>query len=467
MARVGGAGGGLGKHIDGETRPESAAPRELDVEGGEKVALEPVVLLDDEGEQIDQVAAKKRVRAAQGYMRECRRNKTRGRQPMGAATWVFAGPPRYDGENEQPWSAEKVRAWSKDCVKWLVDRAGPGSRLAHCALHQDEGAPHLHATLIVADEQGRLGWNRIRNRFTVEGKTGQLLMSGLQDNFHEAVGRKHGLERGEVGSSREHAPVDRDLGIRIRVKEERKRTHDAKVHAGKRIAEVLERADGEAAQKHRKRLDAATRSAADADRRAARATEERDDARRERDRAVEQRDRARTAADLGDETLKFTYGELYKLRQDNERLRRTGLQLHEEWEKRAAAQVAAAKQESADELAKAQQDLVEVRRDRAARIDEAGQWQVERDQAQRDSAWARQKAKTMAVERDQAREDLAKQTAEVKEVKTDRDEWIDCFVRVVRDLNPGRAELERAAERGGIKPEWLVQEVERGRGLDR
>ena len=77
MARVGGAGGGLGKHIDGETRPESAAPRELD-EGGEKVALEPVVLLDEEGEQIDQTAAKKRVGAAQAYMQKCRRKKTRG-----------------------------------------------------------------------------------------------------------------------------------------------------------------------------------------------------------------------------------------------------------------------------------------------------------------------------------------------------------------------------------------------------
>ena len=31
--------------------------------------------------------------AAQGYMQKCRRKKTRGRQPMGATTWVFAGPP--------------------------------------------------------------------------------------------------------------------------------------------------------------------------------------------------------------------------------------------------------------------------------------------------------------------------------------------------------------------------------------
>ena len=457
MARVGGAGGGLGKHIDGETRPESAAPRELDVEGGEKVALEPVVLLDGEGEQIDQETAKERVGAAQGYMQKCRRKKTRGRQPMGATTWVFAGPPRYDAEKEPPWSAEKVRAWSKDCVEWLVDRAGPGSRLAHCALHQDEGAPHLHATLIVADEQGRLGWNRVRNRFTVKGKTGQLLMSGLQDNFHAAVGRKYDLERGEVGSAREHAPVDRDLGIRIRVEEERNRTRAAKVQAGQRIAQVLERADGEAAQRYRGRLDDATRATADAEGRATLATEERDEARRERDRAAEQRDRAKA-------TGEFTSELLAHLQRDNERLKRA----EQVWEKRAAAQVAAAKQASADELSRVQQDVMVVRRERTAAIEQVGTLTVERDQARRERSQARQEVQTVAAERDQAREDLAKRTAEVKQVKTDRDEWIDCFVRVVRDLNPGRTELERAAASGGIKKEWLVQEVQRGRGgIDR
>ena len=455
MARAGGAGGGLGKHIDGETRPESAAPRELD-EGGEKVALEPVVLLDEEGEQIDQAAAKERVGAAQAYMQKCRRKKTRGRQPMGAATWVFAGPPRYDGEKESPWSSERVRAWAKDCVKWLVDRAGPGSRLAHCALHQDEGAPHLHATLIVADEQGRLGWNRVRNRFTVEGKTGKLLMSGLQDNFHEAVGQKHRLERGEVGSGREHAPVDRELGIRIRVEEERNRTHVAKVQAGKRIAEVLARADGDAAQQYRDRLDAATRAAADAEGRAALATEERDEARRERNTALEQRDRAREHAKLLGETVQFVGREQDKLKRDKVLLDRTNRQLQRD----VAQVVAAARQESADELARVRQE-----RDSAVEAVSANERAMEDMRGQRDEARShvrtvKAESATRTTERDDA-------VAEVEKVKTDREEWIDCFLRVLRDLEPGREELERAAGRGGIRKEWLVQEVVRSRGLDR
>ena len=466
MARVGGAGGGLGKHIDGETRPESAAPRELDIEG-EKVALEPVVLLDGEGEQIDQKTAKERVGAAQGYMQKCRRKKTRGRQPMGATTWVFAGPPRYDGEKEAPWSAEKVRAWSKDCVEWLVDRAGPGSRLAHCALHQDEGAPHLHATLIVADEQGRLGWNRIRNRFTVKGKTGTLLMSGLQDNFHEAVGRKYDLERGEVGSAREHAPVDRELGIRIRVEEERNRTRAAKVQAGQRIAEVLERADGEAAQRYRGRLDDATRATADAEGRADLATEERDEARRERDEARQERDRADADANSAVQALQLKGVGRDALRQENERLKRrnkeicdAGAKLVErlkqqdgKWQARLDEQVAAAKQESADELTK-------VRRERGDLSMEVGTLMVERDQARRERSQARQEVRTMTVARDEALEKLDRESR-----------FTSRLVGVVRELGPDHRELEEVADRVGMHPDnrdWLVKEIERGRGgIDR
>ena len=467
MARVEGAGGGLGKHIDGETRPESAAPRELGGEDGEKEVLEPVVLLDKEGEQIDQEAAKERIGAAQDYMQKCRRKKTRGRQAMGAATWVFAGPPRYDGEKEPPWSTEKVRTWSKDCVKWLVDRAGPGSRLAHCALHQDEGAPHLHATLIVADEQGRLGWNRVRKNFTVPGKTGELLMSGLQDNFHEAVGRKHGLDRGEVGSNREHAPVDRGLGLKIRVEEERNRTHQAKVAAGQSIAAVLERADDEAAKRYRARLvgERAKVEVVTAERDDA--VEARDLAQRERDTALERRDRAREdAKQLGD-TLLFVGREQDKLKRDNvlldhtnRQLQRAGALLKEEWRLDLQEQVAAAKQDSADELARVRQE-----RDSAVGAASANEEVMEEMRGQRDEA--RGQVRTVTAElatRTTERDDAV---AEVKKVETDRDEWIDCFVRVLRDLEPGRTELERAAGRGGIKQEWLVREVERGRGLDR
>ena len=187
MQKVDGAGGRLGDHIDGVTRPETGIPRE---------GLDPVVLLGSEGETIYSEAAQERTEDAQAYMARCRRRSKSvgGRRPAPCVTFVVAGPPKYGSPTA--WKPEKVRAWAADSVKWLVDRSGRGSTLAHCALHQDEGAPHLHATFVVANVQGRLGWNRIRERFGLTGKErGPQLMSAMQDRYHRDVAAKHGLER--------------------------------------------------------------------------------------------------------------------------------------------------------------------------------------------------------------------------------------------------------------------------------
>ena len=99
-------------------------------------------------------------------------------------------------------------------------------------------------------------------------------------------------------------------------------------------------------------LDAATRAAADAEGRAALATEERDEARRERNTALEQRDRAREHAKLLGETVQFVGREQDKLKRDKVLLDRTNRQLQRD----GAQVVAAARQESADELARVRQE---------------------------------------------------------------------------------------------------------------
>ena len=215
MQKVDGAGGRLGDHIDGVTRPETGIPRE---------GLDPVVLLGSEGETIYSEAAQERTEDAQAYMARCRRRSKSvgGRRPAPCVTFVVAGPPKYGSPTA--WKPEKVRAWAADSVKWLVDRSGRGSTLAHCALHQDEGAPHLHATFVVANVQGRLGWNRIRERFGLTGKErGPQLMSAMQDRYHRDVAAKHGLERGERGSKHQHEPIDRGRGFKMRLEEEREK----------------------------------------------------------------------------------------------------------------------------------------------------------------------------------------------------------------------------------------------------
>ena len=123
---------------------------------------------------------------------------------------------------------------------------------------------------------------------------------------------------------------------------------------------------------------------------------------------------------------------------------------------------------------------------REVAVGEREELQEERDQALRDletRTTERNNATNDArTKRDQALRDLETRTTErnnatnerneareqVKTVQGDLDDWVERFVKVVRDLNPGRAELDRAAGRAGIGGQWLAQEVERGRGgMDR
>ena len=514
MERVEGAGGALGKHIDGDgKRPETAAPRVLVGADGVEEKLKPVVLLDDEGEEIDLAAAKTRTAEAQKYMQKCRRKKTRGRQPMGGSTWVFAGPPRYDSEDA--WSSTEVRSWAADCTKWLKKRSGKGSRIAHCALHQDEAAPHLHVTVIVADEQGRLGWNRIRKNFGVEGKaSGLLLMSGLQDNFHAAVGSKHGLDRGEVGSNREHAPVDRALGLKIRVEEEKNRSHEARVLAGRRIAGAMEREEAvgsretavarrESALKRRHKeaqgretavggretaVEARERQADDLVRRVKNAElglhfEKTDRLTVERDCETAQRERNEARRKLDGAEDRGKVAGVIEGRDERNRELQEWLPTHDkevearlrgQEEQNSLAGVADTDENwtlagVADEQRrrKAQTAAKEVLK-REAAVGEREELQKDLNAAQRDRDQAWRDLETRTTERNGARTKRDEALGAAGKAELDRDGWVDRFVKVVRDLNPGRAELERAAGRGGIKKEWLVQEVERGRGgMDR
>ena len=209
-------------------------------------SVPPVVLLDKNGRQITLEAAQARTAAAREYIEDCRNRKyevtrkvvvegpdgtttkartvvegVRGRKADPCVALLFAGPPRYGADDA--WSQKKIAAWSAACIKWALNRGGNGCRIAHCALHQDEAAPHLHLMVVAADEKGRLGWNRIRRGYGVTGRErGPELMSAMQTCFHLEVGKQHGLERGEVGSTAKHKPIDRRKGLKLRIAEETK-----------------------------------------------------------------------------------------------------------------------------------------------------------------------------------------------------------------------------------------------------
>ena len=454
VSKISSVGGNLGKHIDGGRRPETAMPRNIN-----GVILKPVVLLGADGKEITDEEAVTRRDEAASYIQECRSKKhqvrrkgkevvesVRGPKAAPCMSILAAGPPRYG--DDDAWDQNKVRAWATDTVKWVLRRAGKGARLAHCALHQDEAAPHLHVELVVADERGRLGWNRIRDRFGEEWQTsgeqaeeqdrkeerewarkplpriqkgrlqGPALMSAMQTNYYRDVAHLHGLERGEIGSTAVHAPVDRAKGLELRVGEERRRADeraDERATVAEQAADERERAADERAAAAEQAEQAADERERAADERAA-AAEQAEQAADERERAADQRATA------------------------------------------TEGRVATAEQ-AADQRATA----AEAERDQA-RTD------LKTRTAERDQAWTDLKTRTTErtaarTERDQAKKDRDEQVDAAKE---DRDDWVERFVKVLRDLDPGRAELDRTAGRAGISEQWLAQKVERGRGgMDR
>ena len=134
------------------------------------------------------------------------------------------------------------------------------------ALHLDEGQPHGHILVVLADERGRLGWNRVRKGFGMTGsESGRALMGALQERYHREVASKFGLARGEPGSTAEHQPIDRVAGVKERIDEERRRAHADGEAAGREAAAAEQRAHLEEVQRqHRTQLDGVQKELAEA-----------------------------------------------------------------------------------------------------------------------------------------------------------------------------------------------------------
>jgi len=77
----------------------------------------------------------------------------------------------------------------QDSLKWASDFFGGEMNCVHWAIHRDEGTPHLHAVFIP------LKGGKLNAKAYTGGKRDR--MREIQNEFHEACGRPHGLERGQ------------------------------------------------------------------------------------------------------------------------------------------------------------------------------------------------------------------------------------------------------------------------------
>ena len=155
--------------------------------------------------------------------------KTRGPKPAHAVDFVLTGPPGYEEENA--WPEETARAWARECVDWVRELCGPNTVVSGAAMHRDESSPHVHVLVVPIDSEGTLAWKRVcmeanaRIRGQRPGpkrKMGDWYRT-FQDDLHERVSARYGLERGQRGSSATHQAIDRqraaERGVEIAQKQ--------------------------------------------------------------------------------------------------------------------------------------------------------------------------------------------------------------------------------------------------------
>lgn len=140
--------------------------------------------------------------------------------------------------------SEAVLTWANESYNWLVAEygfKGTDENILAAVLHLDETTPHLQVygipvvdswkeKVLQYDEQGQVVRNERGSPVQARDKNGKLVWrdvkdssdrklsrdafwknkggnrsySKMQDSYYEAVSKKYGLERGEIGSNREH-----------------------------------------------------------------------------------------------------------------------------------------------------------------------------------------------------------------------------------------------------------------------
>ncbi len=98
-----------------------------------------------------------------------------------------------DGEFFKGLSREQQEDFFADCTRYFADKYGEDNIIS-AVVHNDETTPHLHLNLMPI-KGGRLCCKDLFNRTE---------LTKLQTDFHEAVGKHWGLERGREGGPKKH-----------------------------------------------------------------------------------------------------------------------------------------------------------------------------------------------------------------------------------------------------------------------
>lgn len=100
----------------------------------------------------------------------------------------------------------EIEKYHRDCVEWVKNKHGKENVLM-AVVHNDETTPHLH---IFAVPLAKTITKKNKEVYTLNAKSftgNSMLLSSMQEDFAEKVGKAYGLERGIKGSTAHHQRV--------------------------------------------------------------------------------------------------------------------------------------------------------------------------------------------------------------------------------------------------------------------
>lgn len=95
-------------------------------------------------------------------------------------------------------SKEKINKYFDDAKKWLEEKHGK-ENVMYVGIQVDETSPHLVAYVVPVDSKGKLNASAYLD--------GRKMLSDMQTDFAEQVGKPSNLERGLEGSKASHVPI--------------------------------------------------------------------------------------------------------------------------------------------------------------------------------------------------------------------------------------------------------------------
>jgi regulator of replication initiation timing len=138
------------------------------------------VVLVDAGNLKEKVQA----RIDELHLKRCRKDAVR------CVDFLVTASP----ESMNAMSEKQQQQYFEKSLKWLKSRYG-SENVMYAVVHRDEATPHMDVGIVPVTRDGRLSAKSI---FTKKELT------AVQDDFHEAVAKHYGLERGVRGSEAKH-----------------------------------------------------------------------------------------------------------------------------------------------------------------------------------------------------------------------------------------------------------------------